>query len=150
MSFARDLLTGLATTLGAAGAGTYRDPVSGGAYLPGETAVTFGNQLPTPDRCITLTGYGAGFDAPREALSQTNVQALIRGNPGDYLDLVDLDAAVFNALHGLSGQSFGSVWLIQCLAKSAVPLGQDASKRWEMTHNFTLDINPPTTALRPE
>ncbi len=148
MGFSRDLLTGFAGILQTAGAGTYRSDNS--AYQAGETAITFGGTLDQPDRCITLTGYGAGFDAPREALTRTNLQTISRGARDSYLDAEDLDDAVFQAIQGLTGRQFGSVYLIQCLRRSSIPLGPDAAMRWEISSNYALDINPPTTSLRPE
>lgn len=148
--YERDLLVGLAGVLNTAGAGKYLAP--GTAYATGDTAITFGD-MPDgagfPDRCITLATYPL-TDAPKEALSQVGVQVRSRGLPGDFLDASDLNVAVFNALHGLQERTFGTCYLIQLLRKSSIPMGMDASKRWETSSNFYADINPPTTALRPE
>ena len=145
--YARDLLTGLAGILNTAGAGTYRG--DGSAYLATETAITFGDMPDQPNRCITLATYPL-TDAPKEALSQVGVQVRSRGLPGDFLDASDLNDAVFNALQGLQERTFGTCYLIQLLRKSSIPMGMDASKRWETSSNFYADINPPTTPLRPE
>lgn len=148
MSADSDILTGLADVLATAGIAVHR--ADGSAYVDGETAVFFGSPLDSSPRCVTLTAYGADADAPKQALSRRNVQVRSRGLPGQYLDAVDLDQAVFDALQGLQGVPLGSVWLIQCLRRSQVPMGVDAAYRWEVASNFVLDVNPPRTALRPE
>lgn len=145
MSWERDALQGIADTLVAASVGVIKS-----TFAASDTAITMGDKVTAPDRLICLTAYAAGLpDDPQAALSHLNVQVWVRGLPGNYMDAVDLDNAVFDAIHGLGGRFFGSTWLIQCLAKSSVPMGQDSSRRWEISHNYALDVNPPVTALRP-
>lgn len=147
MSADRDLLIGIAQRLEDAGAATYRSDST--PYLPGETAVVFGTMPDTPNRVVCLALYGPSDDHPDLALGVRRLQVRSRGNPGSYLDAVDLDEACFNALHGLTHQQWGAAHANQVLRISGVPLGQDALKRWEISSNYQLDVDPPTTALRP-
>jgi len=134
VSFTTDLLTGLSTYLAANGV---TDPV-------------FFKALPTtPDRCIAITAYAA-TDQPREALSAIRVQFWFRGVVNDSLDVDSLGDAVFNILQGLEHSQFGSTHMIQALRVSSIQLGADANKRSERSDNYSFDINPPTTSLRPE
>ena len=142
--YERDLLDGLATELDTAGVATYRPDTP---LVDGETAITFGSMPDRPDRCVTLSTYPL-TDAPRESKSLVGVQ--VRSRAESYLDAVDLNVAIFNALHGLTGRQYGTCHLVQLLRSSSVPMGEDGDQRWEHSANFHADINPPTTALRPE
>ncbi|GAA2037354.1 hypothetical protein GCM10009740_31430 [Terrabacter terrae] len=142
--YERDLLDGLARELDAAGVATYRTDTS---YVDGETAITFGTMPDRPDRCVTLTTYPLS-DEPREAKSLVGVQ--VRSRAETYLDGNDLNVAIFNALHGLTGRQYGTCHLVQLQRRSSIPMGADDDQRWEHSANFYADINPPTTALRPE
>ncbi|WP_076260872.1 minor capsid protein [Intrasporangium flavum] len=139
-----DLLAGLAQELQDAGVAVYRPDTP---YEDGETAITFGTMLDQPDRCVTLTTYPL-TDQPREALSLVGVQ--VRSRAESYLDANDLNVAIFRALHGLTGRQYGTCHLVQLLRRTSVPMGADTDQRWEHSANLYADINPPTTALRPE
>lgn len=142
-----DLLAGLAQDLHDAGAGTYRPT---GAYQPSETAIVFGAMPDSPNRVICLATYGPSDDHPEVALGVRRVQVRTRGLPGNYLDAVNLDNTCFDALHGLEHRQYGTAHANQILRLSGGPLGQDATKRWEMSSNYQVDLDTPPTALRPQ
>ncbi|MER7070968.1 minor capsid protein [Terrabacter sp. NPDC000476] len=143
-SYEQDLLEGLAQQLHDDGVATYRPDEP---YLDEDTAITFGTMPDSPDRCVTLTAYPLS-DAPREAKSLLGVQ--VRSRAGSYLEANELNVAIFQSLHGLTGRQYDTCHLVQLLRNSSVPMGEDDSQRWEHSANFHADINPPTTALRPE
>lgn len=142
---ARDLLTGIAQMIADNGIGAYR---TAGAYQPNETAIVFKAMPTSPDRAIVLTAVPM-TDAVFTPMGMTLVQARCRGLPGDPLDVDDLGDALFDLLHGLRDHTFGSVHIIQCLRNSSVPMGQDASKRWERVDHFYIDLDYPPTTNRP-
>lgn len=145
-SYESDVLQGLAQYLANVGAFAYKPA---GGYLPTDTAAVFG-ELPTaPDRAVGITLYNS-VDAVQESFSSVRVQFMFRGSANNSLDVGDAAAAVFANLHNLKGVWFGSTFLVQALRVSTVPLGLDANKRSLRSDNYQLDINPPTTALRPE
>ncbi|NUO58996.1 MAG: hypothetical protein HOV78_20235 [Hamadaea sp.] len=142
--YERDLLAGLAQELDDATVATYRPDTP---LEDAETAITFGTMPDRPDRCVTLTTYPIS-DEPREAKSLVGVQVRCRAE--SYLDAVDLNGQIFDALHGLTGRQYGTCHLVQLQRRSSIPMGTDGDQRWEYSANFYADINPPTTALRPE
>lgn len=145
-STARDLLTGLAQMIADSGIGVYR--LTGG-YQPNETAVVFKSMPSAPDRAIVLTAVPM-TDQVMIPMGMVLVQARFRGVAGDPLDVDDLGDAVFDLLHGLKDQTFGSVHIIQCLRNSSVPMGQDASRRWERIDHFYIDLDYAPTTNRPD
>lgn len=145
MSFTRDLLAGLAADLQDAGVGVYRPA---GGYLATDTAIVYGDLPPTPDRCIALTAY-ASVDLAGVNLSMIRVQFYLRGTPGDSLDVVDLNDALFLALQCLEHRQYGAAHMVQALRVSSVPMGIDGSRRSELAANYELDVNTPATAGRP-
>lgn len=66
-------------------------------------------------------------------------------DPDDESDLRD---AVFDALHGRTNLTFGSVHVIQILRKVTVPMGKDASDRWSFAQTYQIDINTPPSPYR--
>jgi hypothetical protein len=145
VSYTRDLLTGLAQYLTAAGVGTYR---STGTYLGTDTAIIFGPLPPTPDRCVALTAYASTDDAAIN-LSQVRVQFYLRGTPGNTLDVVDLNDSLFIALQCLTNRQYGTAYLSQARRVSTIPMGIDDSLRSEISANYELDVNTPATVGRP-
>lgn len=146
MSETADLLDGIARTIDAAGIAQYR---ADGPYQAGDVPITFKSMPANPDRAVTLTVYGAS-DHPTIPLGERRLQVRVRGAAGDSLDADDLADAVFDALHGLTHQQYGSVHVIQILRVSTVPLGLDDLQRDERSDNYALDVNPPTTPGRPD
>jgi hypothetical protein len=145
VSFTTDLVQGTASKLATASLVTYRS--DGSAYLSTETAAVFSLMPQGPDRCVVLTAYLA-LDQAVEPLSTIGLQLRFRGNQGDPLDVNNLADSAFQTLQALSGVQMGSVWVVQFLRQSMIPLGQDDSLRWERSDNYYVDINPPSTAYR--
>ena len=142
----RDLLTGLASTIAGSGIGTYR--ADGTPYAAGETAITFYDSPPSPDRvvmmvCVPLT------DATVIPLGQWLVQFYFRGLPGNPLDVDDLGDAVFDLLHGARDLTLGSTHVIQCLRQNSIGNGQDPARRWTRIDRYILDLDVAATVNRP-
>ena len=138
-----DLLTGLAVHIAAAGLGTWN--ASGDAYTPGQTGITLGTVPQTPDRCITLTAYPVGDD-PALSDSTLGVQVRCRWTGQDPRPVDDLADQLFGLLHGLTALTLTTgVYIVQCLRRSGVGLGQDDNRRWETAQNFYIDVHRPST-----
>lgn len=147
MSAENDLLDGIAAALAACGAGTYRPDTD---YVDGETAIVFDDMPATPDRCIVLTTYGNANDAPNMALGTVMLQVRTRGVPDSPRDVRDLAGKVFDILHGLTHQQYGTAHANEILRRSSIPMGQDSAQRWERSDNYAIELDTPPTALRPE
>lgn len=146
MSATSDLLDGLAQFLADAGVATYRG--DGSAYLAGETAVVFALMPQEPDRVVCLTDYTLADDAANP-WSTVRVQVRTRGVPNDPMDVRALRDAVYVALQSESALTLGSVTVAQVLRVSSIPLGIDVNNRYELADNYTLDVQLPATANRP-
>lgn len=147
MSAENDLLDGIATHLATVGAGTYRPDTD---YQAGETAIVFDDMPPTPDRCIVLTTYGNANDSPTMALGTVMLQVRTRGLPDNPGDTRNLAGEVFDAIHGLTHQQYGTAHANEILRRSSIPLGQDSGQRWERSDNYAIELDTPPTALRRE
>lgn len=147
MSATGDLLDGLATDLNTAGIGVYLTTV-GAFYAPTDTAITKTFMPDDPDRCITLTAYKAGGDSPNQPLGQINVQSRVRGLPDNADDAVNLDDVVYQLFQGMTDRTYGTAHVIQMLHKSSIPAGQDLRNRFEISTNWTLDVNYPPSQYR--
>lgn len=144
-----DLVTGSAAMLAAAGVGTYR--ADGSIYLPAETAITFKDLPPEPDRVIAITTHSARADHPVITYGQRIVQFRFRGLPGDPNDVDDLADAAFAVLHAAENLTFGSVHVTQILRFSSIPLGMDEQdRRWQRADNYLFDVDWPTSVNRPQ
>ena len=146
MSYVKDVLTGLAQMLSDSSIGVYKPT---GTYLATDRAIVFGGWPQAPDACIVLnyTPLVLGVMVPME---RGILEAHIRGRPGDVFDATDTAAAVRDFLQGLTGQPLGTANIVQVLHQNSVPLIQDANKRFEHVELFTLDIDTPGTATRPD
>lgn len=137
MGWTNDLLGGLAQAANTAGLGTY--PFTAGATLPsGGAGIFLKNQPDTPDRVVVLTAYNL-VDSPDQPFSSVSVQFRFRGLAADVRDVDDLADAWFDHFQGLTYLQCGPVELQQMLRRSSIPGGQDDSRRWERTDNFSLD-----------
>jgi hypothetical protein len=141
-----DILDGVARLLDGASVGTYRS--DGTTYSTSETAITFKDLPPAPDRVIALTAFGAS-DQPQITLGSRQVQLRARGtsDPRDVDAILD---AAFVALHGAENLTFGSVHVVQILRLNTIPLGMDEQdRRWQRADNYMLDVDLPTSTNRP-
>lgn len=146
MSETGDLLDGIARAIDAAGIAQYRPDAP---FQAGDVPITFKSMPANPDRAVTLSTYG-NSDHPTIPLGQRRLQVRVRGIAGDSLDADAIADAVFETLHGLTHQQYGSVHVIQILRASTVPLGLDDLQRDERSDNYALDVNPPATSARPD
>lgn len=138
------LLTGLAEHLAAAGVGTWHP--DGAPYAVGETGIVLGAMPAEPERCIVLAAYPVSEDV---AQADVTVGVQIRTRAGsDPRDVVDLDDAVFEQLHGAERLDLGGVLVVQVYRRSSASLGQarDSNARWERTSNYYVDAMRPTVA----
>ena len=141
--FSTDLLTGLAVHLAAGGLGATWN--TSGAYTALQTGIVLGNVPQSPDRIITLTGYGVG-DSPNLSDSVLGVQVRCRWGGSDPRPVDDLADSIFNLLHGKTALTLTTgVTVVQCLRQSATTLGQDGNSRWSNASNYYLTVHRPST-----
>lgn len=141
-----DLLTGLATELANAGVGVY--PPSGPQYAPTDIGIGIGLLPEQCPRAIMLTPYGA-LDYYAELTEGTQgIQVWYRGAPDDLLSAVSLQSAGFTALQGLKNRQYGLCHVGLVSRKSSLPMGVDGQRRYEISDNYSIDLNTPTTAYR--
>ena len=141
--FTTDLLTGLAVYLAAGGIGATWN--ASGAYGVLDTGIKLGNIPQTPDRIITLTAYGIS-DSPSLSTSVVGVQVRCRWGGSDKRPVDDLADSIFDILHGQAGLILSTgISVVQALRVSAASLGQDESRRWSTTANYSLTVCRPST-----
>ncbi|KJL37048.1 hypothetical protein RR49_01160 [Microbacterium ginsengisoli] len=146
MGTTTELLEGFAQLLADAGLAAWNPT---GVYAD-DTLGIFMKLMPTsPDRAVTLTIVDT-TDDPTMPLGAKMLQVRGRGAPGDPTDVDDILDPIFTALHGLTGVTFGSQTVIQCLRRISAPMGMDQSKRWERADQFYLDVDAPPSTLRPD
>lgn len=134
MTTVRDLTTGLQAILATA--------------LPGVPVVPV--KLPqAPDRALAITVVAQG-DNTTMPLGSVMVQVRSRGARNDPLDAYDLDAAVFDALQGLTQRPMGACTLITLTRKANVPMGIDTQDRAEVASQFYGEVAVAPTSNRPD
>jgi hypothetical protein len=142
--FESNLLTGLAVLIAAGGIeATYN---TNGVYTELLTGIVLGNIPQIPHRCITLTVYGSD-DNPALSDSEVSVQVRCRAQGADKRLVDDLDAAIFNLLHGKTAWTLSTgVYVVQCQRKSGpASLGQDGNSRWSVSSNYAVTVHRPST-----
>ncbi|MGY1773504.1 minor capsid protein [Blastococcus sp. SYSU D00813] len=136
MSFASDLMAGVAQLLAAAEVGTWQPT---GVYPPSAVRPIYMRAVPAkPDRLITVSHYPvAGIAGAADTVE--GIQVRNRGPATDDPRPADDDAdEIRAALDGLEHVDVGG-WHVSLIRwQSGGPLGQDANRRWEMTQNFYL------------
>lgn len=145
MSITADLLAGVAAELEVAGIAQRSDT----GWSDGQTAITYSFMPSAPDRVVTLTVYRSGPEHPEQPLGRMNLQVRTRGLPGEPGDVDDLDDSIYLLLQGLTGRAYGSLFVIQVMQRSSLPMGVDTNDRWERSSNYALDVNYPPTQSRP-
>lgn len=144
-STARTLADGLANMIAADGLAAYNLT---GIYASSDTGI-FMKVIPaSPDRAVVITVVPQG-DNVTMPLGQVMVQIRTRGLPNDPLDTDDLADSIFALLHGQTNLPMGALTIVQMNRKTSVPMGMDASKRWERVDQFYLDVDYPPTINRP-
>lgn len=132
-------LNGMGAHLAAQGVGAWNP---GGDYAPGDVGIVVDAIPDVPDLLITLTSYPVD-DLPGIADVRVGVQVRCRGNNRDPRIRNDLADACYEALHGLSGVTWGGVAVVQVFRASWAPIGQDAAGRYERSDNYYVDAMRP-------
>lgn len=144
MSATANLLAGMAAHLAATGVGTWRPD---GVYQPDDPVpITIAGLPDAPDKAVALTYYTV-TDDPSLSDSVAGVQVRCRGG-ADPRDVLDVDDAVFDQLHGLTDADLGAapnaVRVSEILRNSSVPLGRDSTGRWEHVSNYYVTVWRPS------
>lgn len=141
MGFRNDLLTGLAMYSAAAQLATWK---SSGVYAAGETAIVLGTVPSSPDRVVTLTGYGV-TDDPTLSDSVTGVQARFRWGGQDPRPVDDIADAFFDAWQNLGPLTLPTgIRVVEMHRQSSVSLGQDTNARWSRADNYYVTAHRPS------
>lgn len=142
MSFTKDILTGFAVLLSSASIGLTWRP-DGTAYAAGETGILLRAVPPEPDRIVTLSTYGLGDEATY-ADSTVGLQVRTRSGSPDPTDVDSMDDAIADVLLGNYPLTLSTgVRIVTLIRSSTVSLGQDDSKRWGQSSNYTLGLYRP-------
>lgn len=145
--FTVNLLTGIAQHLENAGIGTFEDA---GTANTGTAAIVIIGLPQAPDRIICLTDYPVE-DSPVLTDAVLGLQVRVRGTT-DPRVAADLHDAVYNALHGLTGQTFNTgasaVNTVDMYRQSSTSLGPDVNGRWERSDNYYIRHNRNLARLR--
>lgn len=139
--FQTDLLEGVAQHLAGLGIATW-DPA--GVYTSAQTGIVLATVPASPDRIITLSGYGIA-DSPNLSDSLAGLQVRTRWDGGDPRPVDDLADRIFDELHGLTGLLLPTgVQLVLCLRTSWTSMGQDANRRWSRSDNYSVTAHRPS------
>lgn len=139
MSWQSDAATGAAQHLSDQGVGIW-DPngTTGNIYrgaLPADVVPGIGVQT-----------YRVGADDPIAPTARLRIQFwLVAGSDGA---LDDLDAAIYDAMQGLTDAQWGDAHVTDCGSVSAIPQGVDGDGNPQRACNYQLDLDLPATALR--
>ncbi|MFG2076978.1 minor capsid protein [Nonomuraea maritima] len=143
-TFTRDLLTGIAQMLAAAGVGDW-DP--DGVYATEQTGLTIGGLPTSPDAAIALAMYGSGtsMDDVENADTVVQVQFRMRGGPDPRI-VDDLADGVYDQVHGLANhQLVTGAFVLLAQRRLVTPLGRDDSGRWERADSYEITAHRPST-----
>lgn len=143
--YVADLLLGLIGELVTAGVGVYSTTTT---YAATDRGIGIG-QLPEQcDKALMLTPYGPEDPFAELTEGVQGVQVWVRGARDDLLSAIGLQSAAFAALQGLTNRQYGACHVGLVSRKSSVPMGMDSNRRWEISDNYSIDLNTPTTAYR--
>jgi len=146
MSYAKDLLTGIAQMISDSNIALYKPS---GAYGAADRAIVFGAWPQAPDKCIVLN-YTPVTLATMIPMERGILEVHIRGAAGDVFDSTETAAAIRDLLQGIRSTPLGTANVIQILHNNSVPLVQDANKRFEHVETFIVDVDSPPTVNRPD
>lgn len=146
MSYAKDLLTGIAQMISDTSIAVYKPA---GAYTAAENAIVFGAWPQAPDRCVVLN-YTPVTLATMIPMERGILEVHVRGAAGDPFGATETAAAIRDLLQGIRSKPLGAANIIQILHNNSVPLVQDTSRRFEHVETFILDLDTPPTANRPD
>lgn len=143
MGFTTDLLTGLAVHLAAANVATWQPS---GAYGPTVTGIFIATVPEHPAGVLTLTAYGIDDSDPTVPDSVVGLQVRCRAPNRDPRNADNLADAAYDALQSLGPLTLSTgVRLQLCTRRSSLPMGADASGRWERSDNYQLMVHRPAT-----
>jgi len=145
MSYEKDFLTGLAQMISDSSIAVYRPT---GAYAAGERAVVFGGWPQAPDACIVLN-YTPVTDGVMVPMGRGILEVHSRGRQGDPFGPGELAIPVFDLIHNMQNQTFGTSHVVQILRDHVAPLEQDALKRFRRVDIYYADLDAPGTTNRP-
>lgn len=142
MGFTTDLLTGLAVHLHAASVATWDG--TGTKYPDGVRGIYLATVPEHPAGGLTLTAYGISDDVQPDSLIGLQVRS--KAPARDPRNADDLADAAYDALQSLGPVDLSTgVHLQLCTRSSSLPMGADASGRWERSDNYRLMAYRPGT-----
>jgi len=144
MSYARDLLTGIAQMISDSSIALFRP---NGVYSAAENGIVFGGWPQSPDRCVVLN-YTPVRLGTEVSMEKGLLEAHIRGGFFNPSSATDTATAVRDLLHNTRNKPLGTANIIQLLHNNSVPLVQDGNRRYEHVEVFTIDLDTPATANR--
>lgn len=139
MSFAGQLLVGVAEYLDAQGVGVWRPT---GAYQPAEKAIVVRTLPQAPDVVVSLDTYSVSDDVVLTD-SVMGLNILTRGDR-DPRTVEDLDDVLFDVLHAAKNLRLNGIAVTQITRQSSAPTGADGNGRFQSSNNFYLDVHRPS------
>lgn len=140
-----DLLTGLVGELVTAGVGIYQTTTP---YADSDIGIAIGSLPEQCSKAIMLTPYGPTDPYAELTEGTQGVQVWFRGLPDDLLSAIGLQSAAFATLQGLTNRQYGLCHVGLVSRKSSLPMGKDGQRRFEISDNYSIDLNTPATAYR--
>lgn len=148
MTTTRDILTGYAALIAAAGIGVWNPS---GVYQTTDTGIyvkTMPDGDTIPDRCIVLNVIPLTDDVSIP-FGRVMIQVAARGQRGDPFDVDDILDPVFDLMQGRIGDTFGDTSVAQVFRSGSVPMGQDSQSRWTRADKYFADLDVAPTVQRP-
>lgn len=139
--FTTDLIEGLADWLATQVSTLTWKPTQ--TYTATETGLYVWSLPATPDRGVALALY-ATDDGPIVGTDRVGIQLRTRGTR-DIRTATDVDDAIFDVLHAAEHLSLGGIHVALARRISRLPMGVDDGGRHEVSSNYTLTLDRPTT-----
>ncbi|MGO4298469.1 minor capsid protein [Glutamicibacter sp. MCAF14] len=133
--FQTDFMTAIATLLHDLGIGTFR---TSGTYTSTETAISFDQLPPDPDRAIAIALYPVADEGTTDSIQ--GIQFRIRGPRNDRRFVKDTTDRIFDAFHDLKHTTWGTTPVVRVYRNSGANLPADANNRQEATQNYYAQI----------
>lgn len=133
MSYETDLMTSVAELLDSLGIGEWKPT---GAYEDSSEPMIVIRDVPDTERpLITLSTYPVtdswGWDD-----HITGLQVRVRCPGSNPTDADDLDAAIYDVLHGMHGTELGGHRISKIGRASGASIGKDENERWARSSNY--------------
>lgn len=139
MGHTSQIITGLAQLLDAAGLGVYR---TDGVYADAETGIFLHRMPEGPDKAYAITPYPVEDTGLSDVIDGVQIRMRAGPDPREVLDMAD---AVRDLLHMREALVVGGVRLSLIWRDSQAPMGQDQHGREELTSNYYVRSNRPST-----